>query len=447
MGSPIRGVMLSVMMFLQYAVWGVWLPYLASYLQAPSADGGLGFSGAQVGWILGLAASIGAVSAPFLAGQIADRFINAEIYLGILLIVGGVIKFCTYYVHEYETFLVMSIGYSIVYMPTLALTNSIAFAHLKKPEATFPLVRVWGTIGWVVASNLFPLLWLQTDLKFTSLPPFLAGTEKANATALFGDCLRVSGALAVAYGVWAMLMLPRTPPARKADSPLAFAKAFVLLTKPSVIVAVIAALFISMIHQVYFIHASPFLEAIGFSKAHTGPVMSIGQLAEIIVLGLLGIILASLGYRWTLFLGCFAYAARFAVFATATEETHGLVMAAMGLHGFCYACFFAASYIYIERIASADIRHSAQTVYGIIILGVGPVLAGFYNEWLDALATTKITVPETGEIVKSIDYQPIWWVQATIGLVMAFFVAFAFRSQVASTESTGAGPREEEVPV
>src|ERR1051325_7814384 len=149
---------LSLMMFLQYAVWGVWLPYLATYLTAPVTKGGLGFSGGQMGWILGLAGSIGAVTAPFLAGQIADRFMNAERWLAVLLIAGGVIKFITAGVHDYSTFLLMSVAYSVTYMPTLALTNSIAFSHLGDRERQFPQVRTWGTIGWIVASTAFPLL-------------------------------------------------------------------------------------------------------------------------------------------------------------------------------------------------------------------------------------------------------------------------------------------------
>jgi MFS family permease len=176
---------LSLMMFLQYAVWGVWLPYLANYLMGKTDQGGLGFTGAQVGWILGLAASIGAVSAPFLAGQIADRFINAEKYLALLLISGGIVKFITASVHDYHTFIAVSIIYSVLYMPTLALTNSIAFAHLDRPEKQFPAVRVWGTIGWIIASNAFPLLWLQSNLHLTKLPPFIAGIDKPNATALW----------------------------------------------------------------------------------------------------------------------------------------------------------------------------------------------------------------------------------------------------------------------
>jgi len=422
--SRFAGLTLSMMMFLQYAVWGVWLPYLSSYLQGPIASGGLGFTGEQVGWILGLAGSIGAIAAPFLAGQIADRFINAETYLGILLIVGGVIKFLTFYVHDYTTFLIMSVAYSVVYMPTLALTNSIAFAHLRHPETSFPLVRVWGTIGWIVASNLFPLLWLQHSLSLTWMPPFLAGTEKENATALFGDCLRVSGVMAVAYGAWAMLMLPRTPPNRQAENIFAFARAFALLKRPSAAVCMVAALLISMIHQVYFIRTSPFLESIGFEKARTGPIMSIGQFAEIIVLGMLGWILATLNYRWTLVMGCVAYALRFGIFALATEDSKPIVLAAMALHGFCYACFFAASFVYIERIASADIRHSAQTVYGIVILGAGPILAGFYNGWLETLGTPAVKG-------QSFNYEAIWWVQSAIGMVMAIFVAALFRSEIA----------------
>ena len=413
------GVRLSIMMFLQYAVWGVWLPYLANYLQGPVEQGGLGFTGGQVGWILGLAGSIGAVAAPFLAGQVADRFMRAELYLGLLLVTGGIIKFMTYYAHSYSVFLWLSIAYSIVYMPTLALTNSVAFAHLDDPEKKFPRVRVWGTIGWIVASNAFPLIWLQSNLSLTALPPFLEGIPKDNSVGLIGDCLRVSGVMAVLYGLWAMFMLPKTPPTRSVDSPLAFTKAFALLRHPGVLICTLAALPISMIHQVYFIRTGPFLSYIGFADAHIGPVMSIGQFAEIAVLAMLGWILSRSGYRWTLFLGCVAYCLRFGIFAMATEETRWLAAAAMVLHGFCYACFFAASFIYVERVASPDIRHSVQTAYGIIILGAGPILAGLYNEWLD-----RFDAPSA----LGGNWTALWLTQAAIGAAMALLIAVAFRA-------------------
>jgi len=410
---------LSLMMFLQYAVWGVWLPYLANYLMGKTDQGGLGFTGAQVGWILGLAASIGAVSAPFLAGQIADRFINAEKYLALLLIGGGVVKFITASVHDYHTFIALSIIYSVLYMPTLALTNSIAFAHLNNPEKQFPAIRVWGTIGWIIASNAFPLLWLQSNLHLTILPPFIAGTDKPNATALWADCLRVAGILAILYGLWAIFALPPTPPTRDRQHPFAFAKAFALLKHPGFLVVTLVSLPIAMIHQVYFIRTGPFIESLGFAIAHVGPILSIGQLSEIFFLAILGFLLARLGYQWTLALGCLAYALRFALFAITTPEIKWLMPTATILHGLCYGCFFAGAFIYVERIATPDIRHSAQTVFGIIILGIGPVLAGLYNQYLD-----KLTIPTPQG--PAFDYRTFWLIQSAVAAasMLALIVLF-----------------------
>jgi len=418
---------LSLMMFLQYAVWGVWLPYLANYLMAPTDRGGLGFTGAQVGWILGLAASIGAVSAPFLAGQIADRFINAEKYLALLLIAGGCVKFVTASIHDYHTFIVLSIVYSVLYMPTLALTNSIAFAHLDNPEKQFPTVRVWGTIGWIVASNAFPLLWLQSNLHLTILPPFIAGVDKPNATALWADCLRVAGVLAVAYGLWAAFALPATPPTRNQQSPFAFAKAFALLKHRGFLIVTLVSLPIAMIHQVYFIRTGPFIESLGFAKAHIGPILSIGQVSEIFFLSTLGFLLARFGYKWTLVLGTIAYALRFLLFAVATPETRSLVLAANALHGLCYGCFFAGAFIYVERIATPDIRHSAQTVFGIVILGVGPVLAGAYNQWLDNL---RVSSP-LGDVF---DYRTFWFIQAGIAVGSTMVLVALFKPEATPVE-------------
>ncbi len=425
---------LSLMMFLQYAVWGVWLPYLASYLGAtPILDeggarigGGLGFSGAQIGWILGLAGSVGALSAPFLAGQIADRFMNAERYLGILLILGGVLKFATYYAHGYNSFLALSILYSIAYMPTLALTNSIAFAHLKDPQKQFGPVRTWGTIGWIVASNAFPLIWLQTNLHPTALPPFLSGDPKPDQAGLIAEALRVSGVLAMLYGVWAMVMLPKTPPSRSTEHPLAFLEAFSLLSKPGLLVVTLVALPISMIHQVYFIRTAPFLESVGFDTAHVGPIMSIGQISEIVMLAALGLFLRKLGFKLVLTLGCLAYFARFALFAITTEPTQQLALLSNALHGLCYGFFFAGAYIYVERVAPKDARHSAQTVFGIIILGVGPVLAGFYNQWLSSIGRESAGTVE--------NWAGIWWAQAVVGAVCAAAVLIAFRSGLPSDD-------------
>ena len=156
---------LSAMMFLQYSVWGVWLPILARYLQADTGEGGLDFSPGQVGWILGLAGSIGAVTAPFIAGQFADRYFSAQRFLAVLLVIGGLIKIYTAFQTTFSAWLWLSVAYSVAYMPTLALTNSLSFAHLDDPNREFPYVRVWGTIGWIAASWLFPLFWLLEGVR------------------------------------------------------------------------------------------------------------------------------------------------------------------------------------------------------------------------------------------------------------------------------------------
>ncbi|MFP6583341.1 MAG: MFS transporter, partial [Candidatus Hydrogenedentota bacterium] len=161
---------LGIMMFLQYAVWGVWLTILPGYLTAevtPDGFGGLGFSAAQMGIILGVAASVGALSAPFISGQIADRFFSAEKFLAFLLFAGGIVIFIMSTQTTFKMWLFLSILYSVLYMPTLTLTNSLAFSHLKDPDTEFSRVRVWGTFGWIAAGWIFSWVFLMSDLKLT----------------------------------------------------------------------------------------------------------------------------------------------------------------------------------------------------------------------------------------------------------------------------------------
>ena len=202
---------LGAMMFLQYALWGAWLPVTARYLSASVAEGGLGFTGSQIGMTLGLAGSIGAVMAPFIAGQIADRYFSTERILAFLVTAGGVVKWITSYQTEYSAWLVLSIIYSVLYMPTLALSNSITFSHIDDQENDFPKIRIWGTIGWIVASWVFPMIWLQTNLNFQWMPPFIVGAEVSNVTSRLADALKFSGLISITYGAFCFL-LPHTPP-------------------------------------------------------------------------------------------------------------------------------------------------------------------------------------------------------------------------------------------
>ena len=415
------GLRLSVMMFLQYAVWGLWLPIMANYLGAPVEGGGLGFTGAQIGWILGLAGAIGAVAAPFIAGQVADRYLNAERALALLLLLGGVVKIILAKQTSYEAWLWLSILYSVLYMPTLALTNSIAFANLDDPEKKFPPVRALGTIGWIVASVAFPVAWMMTDVKLVGYWPFIDGTKIADSTHLIADAVTVSGIISIGYAVYCVLLLPKTPPKKDVAHPFAFAKAFRLFGRLDFTVLTLAALIISMIHQCYFFRTGLYLEnAIGFDVASVGPIMAIGQVSEILVLAVLGLFIKRLGYKWVLVLGTISYVLRYGLFGfVLSDETpsQGIVQAAMILHGFNYGCFFAGAFLYVEKIAPKDISHSAQTVFGIIILGVGPVLAGFYNQYFDRYTDT------TG----SQQYHQFWYTQAGLALIATVVILALFR--------------------
>lgn len=413
---------LSLMMFLQYAVWGAWLPLAGRYLSAPVAEGGLGFTGGQIGLILGLAGSVGAIASPFIAGQLADRYFRTERFLATLLILGGVVKWVTASQTGYPAWLWLSIAYSVVYMPTLALSNSMAFAHLDDRDRQFPKVRVWGTIGWIAVSWIFPMLYLQSDLQLQWMPPFLAGPERDAVTSRLADSLRFSALISWGYGLFC-LFLPATPPRRDAAEKLAFAKAFRLLRKPSFAVLVAASLPISIIHQIYFIQTPPFLSHLGLLDSQIGPAMTIGQFSEIGVMAALGWMLTRFGFRTVISIGAFAYFLRYFIWSIPAIPVE-IQVASQALHGVCYACFFAGAFIYADRIAPVDIRHSVQTVFGIIILGGGPVLGGM----LSGILAEHYALAGGG-----VDYAPLWRVVAIIGLVAAGFFYATFRQQADQT--------------
>ncbi len=405
-------------MFFQYAIWGAWLPVTARYLSATTEEGGLGFSGSQIGMILGLAGSIGAVASPFIAGQIADRYFNTEKVLAFLVIAGGTIKWITALQTGYMEWLILSIVYSVLYMPTLALSNSITFSHINNQENDFPRIRVWGTVGWIASSWLFPMIWLQTNLEFQILPPFVVGNEVSNVTSRLADALKFSGIISIVYGMYCFL-LPQTPPKRDAVENLAFKKAFQLFRLPSFSVLVISSLLVSIIHQIYFLQAGPFLSHIGILDSQIGPAMTIGQFAEIITMAYLGIFLKRLGFHRLITVGILAYALRYAIFGT-TFLPVWLIVLSQGLHGFCYAFFFAAAYIYVDKIADLDVRHSAQTVFGIIILGGGPVIGG----WLSGFLQSNYT---TGSVF---DFSIFWYTLSAIGLTTAIIFFFFFEEEL-----------------
>jgi len=414
---------LGAMMFLQYALWGAWLPVTARFLSAPIAEGGLGFTGPQIGMILGLAGSIGAIAAPFIAGQLADRYFSTEKFLVVLMLVGGVLKWYTSMQTTYSAWLILSIAYSIVYMPTIALTNSITFYHIDDQENDFPRIRVWGTIGWIAASWAFPMIWLQTNLSIQWMPPFFVGLEVPDVTSRLADALKFSGIISIFFAAYCF-MLPHTPPKADAVEKLAFKKAFQLFNKPSFKILVIASLAISIVHQIYFIQAGPFLSHIGLKDSQIGPAMTIGQFAEIITMIFLGYFLKNLGFRKVITIGTVAYFARYAVFGTESLPVW-LIVVSQALHGICFAFFFAAAFMYVDRITDKDIRHSAQTVFGIIILGGGPVIGGWLSGFLQEYYTANGVF----------NFSNFWYTIAGLSILTTLFFYLLFKDELSEGNS------------
>jgi len=470
---------LSLMMFLQYAVWGAWLPILGRYL-----SGHLGFDSGQIGWIAGTAGAVGALFAPFIAGQIADRYFSAERFMCFAQLAGGAVLFVLAGQTSYTAWLALSVLYSLIYMPTIAISNSLAFAHLRDPDRQFPPIRLWGTIGWIAVSWVFPMVWLQVDLQLQLLPPFLTGRELTNVLPRLADALRLAGILSFAYGLLS-LFLPHTPP-KKSVEPLAFAKAFGLWRHRGLLVLTLAALPIAVIHTIYFIQTPQFLPTLpGVRDADIQPAMTIGQFSEIFVLAGLGTFLKRLGFRAVLTTGCLAYAARFAIFGLGAPTW--LVVTSQAFHGVCFACFYATAFIYVERCAPADVRHSAQTTFGIILLGLGPLTAGPVLTRLAPLVTRQATIaecrqtpnlvpqlPAAGErdtdgwsglypgasddlaayravhpedqarvwrglqgetVVTAFDYRQFWWIVGGAGLFSSLLIALLYRND---TRASGA---------
>ncbi|MDZ7619593.1 MAG: MFS transporter [Patescibacteria group bacterium] len=415
---------LYAMMFLQYAVYGLWLPIAARFLSADLAVGGLGFTDYQIGMIVAVASAIGAIAAPFIAGQIADRYVAPARCLAVMLFAGGVIQYIRADQTSFAAWLWLSIAYAILFMPTISLTNSLALAHLPDAKRQFPRVRAVGTIAWITVAWVFPMVWLQSDLEFRWLPPFFTGQELAGAPGRMIDSTRVAGVVSMAYALFCWFALPHAPPKRDGGKTLAFAKAFGMIRRPSFAVLVIAALMVSVVHCFYFVQMSKFLSAIGLADAYIMPAMSLGQISEILALAVLGPVLARLGFRTVITLGAFCYFLKYALFGTTGLPLEWIVAAQL-VHGFSFAFFFAAAFIYVDRIAPPDARYTVQTVFMLVILGIGPLVAGPLNGWLSAWCT-----PPGGRL----DYGWFWSVAAGVGLAVTILVAVLFRDEtMAST--------------
>ena len=414
------------MMFMEYAVRGVWLPLAARFLSAKPEEGGLGFTDQQIGYTVGVALALGAISSPFVAGPLADRRFSTQKFMAVLLLIGGVIKIITAYQTSFAAWMCLSVVYAILFVPTMSLSNSLAMAHMDDPKRQFPGVRVWGTIAWIVVSWVFPMLWLQSNLEFQWLPPFFSGDDVPMKAGRMLDSVKVAGILAIIYGFFCWFCLPDTPPKEKTKS-LALLSAFGVYRRRSMAILLISTLIVGTVHFLYFYQTSKFLKVIGLNDAYIMPAMSIGQFAEIGAMAMLGFLLRRIGFRNVILIGAGCYVLRYVLFAAHEALPLWMIVASQALHGPCFACFYAAGFIYVDRMAPADVKHSAQTVFGLMCFGIGPLTAGQLNGMLADWCT-----PDGGVL----NYRQFWLAAGVIGLAGLTVLAMQFKDETPSDPVT-----------
>ncbi len=351
---------LSLMMFLQFFIWGCWFVTLGTFLganfQATGAQTGLAFS----------TQSWGAIIAPFIIGLIADRYFNAERILAVLHLAGAALMYLMFRSESFEQFYPYVLAYMIAYMPTLALVNSISFRQLTDPSRQFSFVRVWGTVGWIVAGLLISLVF-HWDAKEAVAQGALRNT--------FATCAVVSLLLAMFS-----LTLPATPPTvdRKGAFSLRAAlglDALALLKDRNFRLFFVSSVLICIPLAFYYQNASPFLTEIGTENA-TGK-LTIGQMSEVAFMLLLPVFLLRFGIKKTLLLGMLAWAVRYALFAYGgPDNISWMLITGIALHGICYDFFFVSGQIYTDSKAGTHYRSAAQGMITLATYGVG-MLIGF----------------------------------------------------------------------
>jgi len=397
---------LSVMMFLQYAIWGAWLPFLWSFLA-----GYRHMQPAQIGNMFA-AGAVGAIIGPFIAGQVADRWFATEKFLALSHLVGAVLVWQLATIESYSGFLWFSLVYGMVYAPTLALTNSLAFHHLPDRDAQFGKVRLWGTFGWIVV-GLAMGQWLHLQ-------------HSADVIAGKADAFRLSAILGVAMGLYCWT-LPHTPPTKGTRANATF-EALGEIKRQPLITLFLLAVPVSCIHQFYFVHTESFLgakqaSAPAFFKTLFGEggggLMTIGQMSEVLVLGAIPLVAKKLQRRTLLLIGLVAYAMRMELFASVDTLPMPVMLTlvlGIALHGLCFGCFIFVAFMVVDEETSGDVRASAQNLFNLVIIGIGVIvgslIAGKVAEWASASGT--------------MDYEnlfrvPMWAAIACIALHCVFY--------------------------
>jgi nucleoside transporter len=393
-GSSIK-FKLFLMMILEIAIWGAWQIKIFSYM------GMLGFMPDQQ-WLVGSSFGIASIVGIFFSNQFADRNFSAERFLAFSHVVGGAALIATAFQTSFWPFFGCFVTYCLLYVPTISVTNSLAFANLQDPAKDFGFVRMGGTIGWIIVS--WPFIFLLS--------------EKAGASETKWVFI-VAGIISFVLAAFS-LTLPHTPPRKDVDGmdKVAWLKAVKLLGNPFVLVLFLVTFIDSTIHNGYFVVIDGFLQKVGISANMSMVVSSIGQVAEIVTMLILGAVLKKIGWKITLILGIVGHAARFGIFAFfGTPDSQWLIIAVQVLHGICYAFFFVTVYIFVDAVFPKDVRTSAQGLFNLLILGVGMVVASKLFPQLLANYTNDGVV----------DYKQLFFVPSGMALVGILLLAFFFR--------------------
>jgi len=387
---------LSVLMFLQYFVWGAWYVTMGTWL-----GGRLHFSGEQIGLAAGTTA-LAAMISPFFVGMIADRFLATERILAVLHVAGGVVLFYASAQTRFAPFYAVLLVYTLCYMPTLALSNSISFHQMQDPGREFPPIRVLGTIGWIVAGLIIGTLALEA-------------TERP---------MQIAAAGSIVLGVFC-LVLPHTPPARRTKPTLGDVlglDALKLMRDRSFAIFVVGSFLICIPLQFYYAFANLFLNELNVTNA--AGKMTLGQMSEIFFMLVMPWFFRRLGVKYMLLVGMAAWTARYALFANGDNGSLvWMLYAGILLHGICYDFFFVTGQIYVDRKAPLDLRAAAQGFIAFVTLGVGM----FIGSWASG------RVVDAFRVGAGHDWGRIWMVPAGGAAAVLVLFAVFFRSAAADT--------------
>jgi nucleoside transporter len=416
-----HSVALSIMMFLQFFLWGAWFVTLGPFMDTLKMGGDKG--GTWIGNAYSTA-PIAAIVAPFFLGVVADRFFASQRVMGVLHLLGGVLLLLAPTVAKSSIadptpFVGVLLAHMLCYMPTLGLSNTVAFNCMSQPEKQFPLIRVWGTIGWIVAG--LAVGWLATVL-------VKDGNEAARAAS--PHFFYVAGASGILLGLFSF-GLPNTPPPMKGRpvdvGAILGRDALALLRDPAFLIFAVCSLLVCIPLAAYYSWAGTYVGAAGLTNVPMK--MTFGQMSEIFFMLVMPLFFARLGVKWMLAVGMLAWAVRYGLFAAAAghsfplgEDLRWMILGGILLHGICYDFFFVTGQIYTERKAKAEIRGQAQGFLVLITQGVGMLIG---NQLIGRLKD-RVTSAEHGT-----DWHYFWMAPALFAAVVLVVFTVAFREKKA----------------